>query len=154
MNKLIKNIKDYLEQPEYVNLLTFCKKYTNLSENLWAFADQDDIKNIEDTLSDILIKTKIGECPKKFEGLSDDQIKNIFYKIKIDVLNNIPENDTTLIKDRLNKEIIKNLVYAQKLNLIIPKKSLLSIEEYYKNSEITKKQIPILELKTNKGLNK
>lgn len=68
MIKLINNIKDYLEQPVYINLLAFCKKYTNLSENLWTFADQDDIKNIENTLFDILVKIKRENVPKNLRA--------------------------------------------------------------------------------------
>ena len=60
MEKIIR----FFEKPYYEGLEKLCKKYLELLENLWSFADTDEIRLIDETLNEVLIRKKMGDSPK------------------------------------------------------------------------------------------
>lgn len=154
MKKITSKVSEYFEYPEAVNLLKFCEKYIELSEIFIGYADEDELKAIEDALHNVMVRYKMGDTPERFKGLSINEIKNIFYKNKINILNDISENDTVLIKNKLNQFIYKNIIYARKLKMAEPITKKLSNEDYYNNYIIAQENLPALTLKAEKGLKK
>ena len=45
-----------------------------------GFVDENDLKIIEESLNQVMVKALIGQVPKRFEGLSKEQIKVILIK--------------------------------------------------------------------------
>lgn len=140
MTNIKDRINDYFEYPRNANLLEFCNNYKDLSEILFSCADEKQLKIIEEALESILKKSVLNETPENFKGLTNNQIIEIFKNYKIDVLNQVPDSKVKIIKDRINKILIKNLTYAKDLEMSVPVNNTLSNREYFDNYEIAKEQ--------------
>ncbi|HHX32769.1 MAG TPA: hypothetical protein GX713_00860 [Mollicutes bacterium] len=151
---IIRRIEDYLEYPDKFNMLKFCVDYKELSEILWGFVDENDLKIIEESLNQVMVKALIGQVPKRFEGLSKEQIKSYFDQRKIELLDEVPESSLIRIKKRLNDLLIKNLSYVKRLEMKAPIKGNLENEEYYNNYLIVESVIPSLQYAVDSRKNK
>ncbi|MDD3896024.1 MAG: hypothetical protein PHX19_01390 [Bacilli bacterium] len=150
---ITKKIIDYLEQPEYINLKKFCEKYLELSDFYWSLADEKDSKAIKKAESELLSEMYENKLPDKFKNMNSNQIQEYFHQRLIDLYSSIPEGQAKLIKKEIDKHLKKNIVYANKLRLKVPKDTYLKVKDYYINYIIVKQILPYIEIKT-KGIKK
>ena len=151
---IAKKIIDYLEQPEYINLKKFCEKYLELSDFYWSLADEKEFNAIKKAESELLSESYMNKLPDKFKNMNSNQIKEYFQQMLINLYSSIPEAQAKLIQKEIDKHLKKNIIYADKLKLKVPKDTYLKIKDYYINYLIVKEVLPYIIIKADKGLNK
>jgi len=151
---ITKKIIDYLEQPEYINLKKFCEKYLELSDFYWSLADEKESNGIKKAESELLSEIYVNKLPDKFQNMDSNQIQEYFHQMLINLYSSIPEAQAKLIQKEIDKHLKKNIIYANKLKLKVPKDTYLKVKDYYINYVIVKKILPYITIKADKGLNK
>ncbi len=154
MSRILRTIEDYLEYPDKANLLKFCLDYKELSEIFWDSVDQDDLKIIENSLNQVMVNILMGNTPKRFEGFTDSEIKDHFNRMKINLIDSLPESTVIRIKKRLNELLLKNLAYARRLDMKAPINEELTAEDYYNNYLKVESSIPSLQYVVDRRKNK
>ncbi|NLL02451.1 MAG: hypothetical protein GX265_05490 [Mollicutes bacterium] len=147
MEKIIR----FFEKPYYEGLEKLCKKYLELLENLWSFADTDEIRLIDETLNEVLIRKKMGDSPKKFINSTESQIKDYFNNEKVEVYENISPNITDMWLKKINRFLSDNKIFVENLGLIYPDSGQLDIRQNYVNYIFIKQILPSLEIRAGKG---
>lgn len=118
---------DWLLKPSRMNEKDFFTLYIDSSERLWSLADQDQVTAIETLMDQGAIDIPVGE------------------QHLIQVYGSVSGKYADLAKDRIDKLLRENTIYAGNRALTIPdSNNHLTIAEYYDN--YNKAKIAIIHL--------
>ncbi len=149
--RIIKRVTNYLEKPTFVNLEDFCKNYLELSESYFSLGDEDQINAIKKAKDEVLVAKALGTEIQFFVNKSAEEIIAYFEREMIRIVKKIPKDISEEVKNEIKRYLIRNLIYAQKLKMNIPKAQQLTVEEFYENYKIVKDSLPVISYRAGKG---